>query len=170
MSSRPSFVSPFDRMPPRRTAFLLYALDVTLVICHEIDAASWREWEMIHLPGGSQAFVAIHFLLVPFLLIGLIAIATGHRWSRGFLLATSISGLTGFFFHIFMLAVGDLRFREPFSCALILGFGITSMALLFADETITTRHHSRRGAAALNEAGYRLRRHLTTKRPVRRPG
>jgi hypothetical protein len=170
MSGPASVMSPADRMSARSTTHLLYAIDVTLAICHEIDAASWREWELIHLPGGGQAFVALHLLLVPFLLVGLTAIATGHLWSRGFPLATSMTGLTGFFFHLFMIAVGDWRFREPLSGAVILGFGITSMALLVADAAVTRRHHSRRKVAALYWAGSHLRRHLTSERPVRRPG
>ena len=170
MSGPASIVPPADRISARRTAFLLYAIDVTLAICHEIDAARWREWELIHLPGGAQAFVALHLLLVPFLLVGLTAIATCHRWSHGFLLVTAMTGLTGSFFHLFMCAVGDWRFREPLSGAVILGLGITSLALLVADAAVTPRHHSRRKVAAPYGAGYHPVRNFTTERPVRGPG
>ena len=68
----------FDpRQPMQSTndAFLVpravYLVNTTLRICHEIDSAYWREWELFHIPGGPIAFVVLHLPLVAFVLYGM---------------------------------------------------------------------------------------------------
>lgn len=117
-------------IPMRRNAFLLYGFNVSLIVCHEIDAARWHEWELFRLPGGATSLLALNLVLVPCLLVGLTAVATGHRWARPFLILTSFAGITASLLHLFLLGFGDSRFREPLSIALICGFGLSSQALL----------------------------------------
>lgn len=133
MISMPRLAPEDDRIfkiQMRRNAFLVYGLNVSLVICHEIDAARWHEWELFRLPGGAASFLALHLALIPCLLVGLTAVATGHRWARPFLIVTSFAGTTASLLHLFLLGFGDSRFREPLSIALICGFGLSSQALL----------------------------------------
>ncbi len=33
--------------------FWLYLTNAAILICHEIDSAYWREWELINLPRGA---------------------------------------------------------------------------------------------------------------------
>jgi hypothetical protein len=47
-------------MADRRLA-KLYMLNLALLATHEIDSAYWHEWEMFHLPGGVQGFLAAGF-------------------------------------------------------------------------------------------------------------
>ena len=34
-------------------AVTLYVVNATLLICHQIDSAYWREWELLRVPGGA---------------------------------------------------------------------------------------------------------------------
>jgi len=43
---------------------IVYLANTTLLICHEIDFAYWREWELFHIPGGPIVFVTLHLPLV----------------------------------------------------------------------------------------------------------
>ena len=117
----------------RRQVFLLSVVDTALLICHEIDSARWLEWELVHLPGGGRVFVALHLPLVALVLIGVVAVATGHRWARAFSLSTGFLGLAAGTFHLLLLGCGDPKFRDPLSVAVILGIGLASLALLAAD-------------------------------------
>ncbi len=51
------------------------AVNATLLICHEIDSAYWREWELFRIPGGASMFVALHIPLIAIVLWGLILTA-----------------------------------------------------------------------------------------------
>ena len=44
---------------PLRVPGVVYLINATLLICHEIDSAYWREWELFHIPGGSIVFVML---------------------------------------------------------------------------------------------------------------
>lgn len=39
----------------------LYLANAILLICHEMDSAYWKEWELFRLPGGITLFLIIHF-------------------------------------------------------------------------------------------------------------
>ena len=44
------------------------ALNLSLVMAHQTDAAYWREWEMFGLPGGIQFFTFFNWIAFMFLL------------------------------------------------------------------------------------------------------
>ena len=105
-------------------------MDVSLLLCHEIDSAIWREWELFHLPGGATGFVAMHLALVPLVLLGLLQIVTRRPASRWLALLVGLGGLAGALVHATFLVLGDQRFATVFSTALIVAFGLSSVALV----------------------------------------
>jgi hypothetical protein len=123
-----------DQQPvPRRTAHLrllfIYLLNATLVLCHEIDSAYWHEWRLFHLPGGAAGFVAMHLVVVPIILVGLVAVARGSAQSRWWSIPIGIAGAAGCIAHLGFLARGDESFSTRFSVALIVAFGLSSVTL-----------------------------------------
>jgi hypothetical protein len=110
---------------------LLYAylVNATLVLCHEIDSAFWREWRLFHLPGGPGGFVAMHFVIVPLVLIGLVMVARASALSRWWSIGIGAAGTAGCIAHLAFLLHGDRSFSTPFSITLIIAFGLSSVIL-----------------------------------------
>lgn len=108
----------------------LYLLNATLLVCHEIDSAYWREWELFRLPGGPGGFVLIHIPLVMFVIYGLIALVAGRPFGLIASLVVSLAGLTAFGLHGLFLARGRPEFRSPVSLGLLIGTVILSIAQL----------------------------------------
>ena len=109
---------------------LAYLVNASLVLCHEIDSAYWQEWRLFHLPGGSAGFVAMHLVVVPVILVGLVKVARGSEQSRWWSIPIGVAGAAGCIAHLTFLARGDERFSTPFSLALIVAFGLSSALLL----------------------------------------
>ncbi len=115
-------------MADRRLA-KLYMLNVALLAMHEIDSAYWQEWRLFHLPGGAAGFVALHFVVVPIILVGLVMVARGSAQSRWWSIPIGVAGAAGCIAHLTFLARGDESFSTPFSVALIVAFGLSSVTL-----------------------------------------
>jgi len=116
----------------RRYLLAVYMVNATLVICHEIDSAYWHEWDLFRIPGGASVFVALHLLLVPLILLGLLQIAAAAPSARTTALVIGLAGLAGFLAHATFLLSGDERFRTPFSVALMAAFGLSSTLLVLS--------------------------------------
>jgi len=112
--------------PPRALLFV-YLANATLLLCHEIDSAFWREWELFHLPGGAGGFVSLHLVLVPLVLWGVVAIALRSPSARWLALLVGLSGLAGGVVHTAFLLAGDERFTTLRSTGLIAAFTVTSI-------------------------------------------
>ena len=109
----------------------VYFINATLLLCHEIDSAYWREWDLFHIPGGAPGFVAVHGLIIPLLLLGLVQIERQSPASRWTVFLVSGGGALGGLVHAAFLLSGDSHFATEFSMALIAAFGLTSLLLLF---------------------------------------
>lgn len=136
-----------DRSQQNSVPLWLYIINATLLTCHEIDSAYWREWELFHLPGGADLFVALHLPLVGLILWGLVLIAREQLAGRWFALGLGVAGLAGGLLHGWFLLHGDSRFRSPVSIALIVAFLFVS-ALQIAHVFLSARQCS---AASRNE-------------------
>ena len=53
---------------------LLYVVNATLLLLHEIESAYEKEWEILRLPGGISGFLLMHIPIIIFLFYGLIEI------------------------------------------------------------------------------------------------
>ncbi|MDH3718502.1 MAG: hypothetical protein OES79_10325 [Planctomycetota bacterium] len=115
-------------MTSTRVPLIAYAVNATLLLCHEIDSAHWEEWTLFQLPGGSEGFVAVHIVLIGVVLWGLILVDRGHAWWRWFSLLLGLAGVTGGCLHFYFLLAGDARFSSSFSMGLIAAFLVTSLA------------------------------------------
>ena len=108
---------------------LAYLVNASLILCHEIDSAYWQEWRLFHLPGGPAGFVAIHLIVVPVILVGLVMVARDSAQSRWWSIPIGVAGAAGCIAHLTFLARGDESFSTPFSLALIVAFGLSSATL-----------------------------------------
>ncbi len=104
-----------------------YLANATLLICHEIDSAYWREWELFRLPGKAGGFVLLHLPLVGLVLWGLWLLIRGTRAGLVFLLALAACGLLAFGLHLFFLLRGRAEFRAPVSLGLLIAILLASL-------------------------------------------
>jgi hypothetical protein len=103
------------------------ALNLSLVMAHQADAAYWREWEMFGLPGGIQFFTV--FNLAAFMLLLWCFAALVSRRRTGLRASFLIAGLSGVVLPIhtgFALA-GFEQFHLPVSIAVIVGTFVVSV-------------------------------------------
>lgn len=106
----------------------LYALEVTLLLVHEIDSASWKEWELFGLPGGEPGFLLLHLPLVLAALWGFERLLAGARAGTWMALALSAAGLAALAIHGAFLLGGHPEFGTPVSLGLLVASA--SLALL----------------------------------------
>ncbi|MBD1860080.1 DUF6713 family protein [Trichocoleus desertorum] len=59
----------------------IYLANATVLLCHQIEAAYWHEWNLFALPGGIQLFVLLN---IPIVLVIL--------WGFGAVIRNSASG------------------------------------------------------------------------------
>jgi len=111
---------------------ILYLVNATLLIVHEIDSAYWQEWKLFRLPGGPALFLCLHIPLVLVVLLGLLLLAWG---STAGLVISGILGLAGIFafvIHMSFIARGRHEFKTAASisvlCATLI-FSLLQLAL-----------------------------------------
>ena len=116
-----------------------YFLTTLLLVLHQIDAAFWREWEMLYVPGGIQGFLLFNAVAVPFLLIGYRHVLLGT--SSAFLYAKICAGLGGltFVIHTGFAVAGSHLFHLPLSIAVIVLCLTSSIWLLVKTRNIESR-------------------------------
>ena len=88
----------------------LYLLNGAILLTHEIDSAYWKEWELFGMGGGIQLFLAINFVLVLVVLVGLQHLAAGKRAGHVFALVLAAAGLFAFTVHTWFLLQGRPEF------------------------------------------------------------
>jgi len=111
---------------------IIYIINATLLIVHEIDSAYWQEWKLFRLPGGPALFLCLHIPLVLVVLLGLLLLAWG---STAGLVISGILGLAGIFafvIHMSFIARGRHEFKTAASisvlCATLI-FSLLQLAL-----------------------------------------
>jgi hypothetical protein len=138
----------------------LYVATFGVAIVHEIDSAYWHEWSVFGLPGGIQLFLALHMVLIPVFLFGLVRIARGAAGGASFAIVLSGAGISGFVVHSALLLRGGAEFRNAASLATLGLLFATSLPLLLAslrwvvgerrrgcapDATVAARHGAEPG-------------------------
>jgi hypothetical protein len=81
----------------------LYLLNLTLLAAHEIDSAYWEVWNLFHLPGGIQVFLAVNFVLLLIFIFGYRQVVNNRRSGAYFALALAgvgllTAGIHGYFY------------------------------------------------------------------------
>ena len=111
---------------------ILYLINATLLIVHEIDSAYWQEWKLFRLPGGPALFLCLHIPLVLIVLLGLVLLVWG---AYAGLVISGILGLAGIFaftIHMSFIARGRQEFKTASSMSVLwatLIFSLLQLAL-----------------------------------------
>jgi len=113
---------------------ILYIINATLLLLHEIESAYEKEWEILKLPGGITGFLIMHVPIIAFFFYGLIEIEKSS--SIGFLcgIVTGIGGIVPFIVHKIAFKKND-RFNLAVSNAIIFlnilsGLGLLILSVL----------------------------------------
>ena len=103
------------------------ALNLSLVMAHQADAAYWREWEMFGLPGGIQFFTLFNLAAFVLLLWLFAAVMSRQRAGlRGSFLIAALSGVI-LPIHAAFAFAGFTEFHLPVSIAVIVGTFVVSI-------------------------------------------
>lgn len=78
---------------------IVYILNFTLLLLHEIESAYEREWEILRLPGEITGFLLMHIPLLLILFYGLIEIETYSTVGLIIGIVAGIGGLIPFWVH-----------------------------------------------------------------------
>lgn len=130
----------------------LYVASLTSVVVHEIDSAFWHEWTLLGLPGGIQAFLVAHLVLVPVFLVGLVRAAQNVRVALPYAIVLSVAGLAGVALHASQLLSGGQEFRNPTSVAILVFMLGTCLPLLLTGVRIGMRGRTDRPSGGRADA------------------
>lgn len=133
---------PFDAAKVGADAALrrIYALNATVLLVHQMEAAFWHEWRLFGMPGGLQLYLALNLPIVLLILSGQGALARGDYAGIGIGWAVVAAGLFAVAFHAFHLALGDPAFTLPISYALLAAtFVLSLMQAVLLIRTDTAR-------------------------------
>lgn len=109
---------------------LLYVLNSTLLIVHEIDSAYWKEWELFNIPGGISGFLLLHVPLVMLLLYGVVEVNLGTRLGYAINIFVALAGVFAFSIHSYFIRAGNNQFKTMTSQALLYSILVTSILQL----------------------------------------
>ena len=105
-------------------AYWLYFGNAVLLICHEIDSAYWKEWELFGMKGGVSPFLLLHIPMVAAILYGLAEMQNRSFAGLVFSMILGACGIFAFSIHVFFMARGRVEVRAPVShfllCATLL--------------------------------------------------
>ncbi len=82
-----------------KTMSLLYIVNATLLLLHEIESAYEKEWEILKLPGKLTGFLLLHIPIIILLFYGLIEIERNSTAGFIFGIITGIGGVIPFMVH-----------------------------------------------------------------------
>lgn len=97
---------------------ILYIINATLLLLHEIESAYEKEWEIIKLPGKITGFLLMHIPIVAVLLWGLLEIAGKTPAGKVLALLFGIGGVIPVIIHKTVVRRDD-RFNLPISNIII---------------------------------------------------
>ena len=78
---------------------ILYVLNATLLLLHEIESAYEKEWEILKLPGKITGFLLFYIPIIIFIFYGLIEIEKKSTIGLIFGIVTGIGGIIPFLVH-----------------------------------------------------------------------
>lgn len=109
---------------------MLFMANATVLIAHQIDAAFWHEWELLHMPGGNQVNLLLNLPILALVLIMHRETVLGGRYARAAHGLLAFLGFLTVFVHAAFFAFGSEAFLQPASIALLAGTGLLSIAQL----------------------------------------
>lgn len=89
---------------------LLYILNATLLLLHEIESAYEKEWELLKLPGKITGFLLLHIPIILLVFYGLLEIEKSTAIGFIFGIILGIGGVIPFLVHkIFVKKTGQFN-------------------------------------------------------------
>ena len=116
---------------------LIYLINATLLIVHEIDSAYWEEWKLFGLPGGLQGFLLIHIPLIALILYGLLEVNVRSLQGNIISMVVGFGGIFAFSIHTYFIRKGNDQFNTLTSKTLLYLILICSIIQIF--QTLRTR-------------------------------
>lgn len=78
---------------------IVYVLNITLLLLHEIESAYVKEWEILHLPGKITGFLLLHVPVLLLFLWGAVELGKENTAGKVIALIAGIGGLLPFLIH-----------------------------------------------------------------------
>ena len=78
---------------------ILYIVNATLLLLHEIESAYEKEWEILKLPGKITGFLLLHIPIIILIFYGLIEIEKNSNVGLVFGIVAGIGGVIPFIVH-----------------------------------------------------------------------
>jgi hypothetical protein len=97
-----------------KTVTLLYILNATLLVLHELESAYEKEWEILQLPGRITGFLLLHVPLLLLLFYGLLEVEKNSAVGMVFGVVFGIGGIIPFIVHRLVFRTAD-RFNSLIS-------------------------------------------------------
>ena len=82
-----------------KTVTLLYILNATLLVLHELESAYEKEWEILKLPGRITGFLLLHVPLLILLFYGLLEVEKNSTIGMAFGIVFGFGGIIPFVVH-----------------------------------------------------------------------
>ncbi len=108
-------------------AFWLYFINAILLICHEIESAYWKEWELFKMKGGITFFVIIHIPLLALIFYGMIELYLASVVGAIFSFVLSLGGIFAFSIHTYFIRKGNEEFTLPISRIILYSLLVISL-------------------------------------------
>jgi len=112
------------------TITLLYIVNATLLLLHEIESAYEKEWELFNLPGDITGFLLLHVPIIILLFYGLIEIEKKSSVGLIFGIILGIGGVIPSIVHKVFFKTPD-QFNSPISNAIIYLNILSGISLFF---------------------------------------
>lgn len=109
---------------------MLYILNATLLLLHEIESAYEQEWEILKLPGKITGFLILHIPIIILLFYGLIEIDKQSTIGLIFGIVTGIGGIIPFIVHKIVVKKAE-HFNLMISNIIIFSNILSGVGLLF---------------------------------------
>jgi hypothetical protein len=111
------------------TIQVIYILNATLLLLHEIESAFEREWEILKLPGHITGFLLMHIPIILALFYGLLELEKGSRMGLTIAILCGVGGVVPYLVHKLFVR-RDGRFERTISNAIIYLNGFLGIALV----------------------------------------
>ncbi len=109
---------------------LLYIVNATLLLLHEIESGYEKEWEILKLPGKITGFLLLHIPIIILLFYGLIEIERNSTIGLIFGIILGIGGVIPSIVHKILFKTPD-QFNLPISNAIMYLNILSGISLLF---------------------------------------
>ncbi|MBU0971447.1 MAG: hypothetical protein KKC20_12415 [Proteobacteria bacterium] len=109
---------------------LLYIVNATLILLHEIESAYEKEWEILKLPGKITGFLLLHIPIIILLFYGLIEIEKNSTIGLIFGIILGIGGVIPAIVHKMFFKTPE-KFNLPISNVIIYLNILSGISLLF---------------------------------------